>query len=192
MCSDERRTLLLMRHAKSAWPDVPDHDGPLARRGKRDAPLMGHWLNAVGYVPDLVVCSAARRATQTWKRLQPSLGSAPSATFTDRVYEATTARLLEVVRSTPATVRVMLVIGHDPGLPSLACALAAATLDIEVGGRNRTVLAGLDRMRTKFPTAAIAAFDVDGHWPEFAPRTAWLACFVTPRELGAAAARGDE
>lgn len=44
--------LLLMRHAKSAWPDVPDHERPL-----------GHWLAAAGYLPDQVMCSTARRAS---------------------------------------------------------------------------------------------------------------------------------
>jgi len=191
MCSGRQSTLLLMRHAKSAWPDVPDHDRPLARRGKRAAPLMGRWLKVAGYVPDLVVCSSARRATQTWKRMQPALGSVPSTTFTDRLYEATTAQLLDVVRSAPATVRVMLVVGHDPGLPSLACALAAATRETEAREGNPAVLADGDRMRAKFPTAAIAAFEASSGWAEFAPGTVRLAFFVAPRELRAADGAGS-
>jgi phosphohistidine phosphatase len=61
------RTLLLLRHAKSAWPDVPDQDRPLAARGRRDAPVMGHWLRTAGYLPDRVECSTALRASQTWQ-----------------------------------------------------------------------------------------------------------------------------
>ncbi len=59
------RRLVLLRHAKSAWPDMPDHERPLARRGQRDAPVMGRWLRAVGLVPDLALCSSARRTRET-------------------------------------------------------------------------------------------------------------------------------
>lgn len=75
MAPQEHRTLLLLRHAKSAWPDVPDHERPLARRGQRDAPLMGHWPRAVGYVPDRVVCSTARRAAEAAARKQAVLAA---------------------------------------------------------------------------------------------------------------------
>ena len=59
MASGAARQLLLLRHAKSAWPDVDDHERPLARRGRRDAPVAGRWLRAAGLVPDRVVCSTA-------------------------------------------------------------------------------------------------------------------------------------
>ena len=61
---------MLLRHAKSAWPDVPDHDRPLAGRGRRNAPVMGRWLRTNGYVPDQVLCSTARRARETWQLAQ--------------------------------------------------------------------------------------------------------------------------
>ena len=40
------KTLLILRHAKSAWgnPGLPDHERPLNKRGKRDAPRMGQLL----------------------------------------------------------------------------------------------------------------------------------------------------
>ena len=41
-----KRTLFLVRHAKSSWDslDLPDTERPLADRGKRDAPMMGKRL----------------------------------------------------------------------------------------------------------------------------------------------------
>ena len=42
------RRLILLRHAKSDWPDVPDRDRPLAKRGRRDAPNIGRWLRDHG------------------------------------------------------------------------------------------------------------------------------------------------
>jgi len=182
MASEDLKTLLLLRHAKSAWPDVPDHDRPLARRGRRDAPRMGRWLRAVGYVPDQVVCSTACRASQTWQLAQPALGAAPPAIFDDRVYEATAAQLLDVIRRTPAPVGTLLVVGHDPALPELARTLAAAAQEADVTG-SQAVVAAVDRMRAKFPTAAVAAFSFRGGWEHLAPGMARLAYFVTPRQL---------
>jgi phosphohistidine phosphatase len=191
MAQEDRRTLLLLRHAKSAWPDVPDYERPLARRGQRDAPLIGHWLRAAGYVPDQVVCSTARRAGQTWQLVRSALVSAPPAVFDDRVYDATAAELIDVIRLTSAPVRTLLVIGHDPALPVLARTLAAADPEDAADG-NQAVPTAADPMRPKFPTAAVAAFVFRGEWHQLAPGIARLACFVTPRELRAAADPGGE
>ena len=61
------KTLLILRHAKSSWkfPDLTDHDRPLNRRGKRDAPRMGRTLRERELVPDLVISSTATRAMDT-------------------------------------------------------------------------------------------------------------------------------
>jgi phosphohistidine phosphatase len=179
------RTLLLLRHAKSAWPDVPDRDRPLAVRGRRDAPVMGHWLRVVGYLPDRVVCSTALRAFQTWQLAQPELGANPDTVFDDRIYSASPAQLLKLIRGTPAHVGTLLVVGHDPALPELARTLAAAAPQAgprPVGAADPTAA---DRIRGKFPTAAIAAFAYAGDWELFGPGRTRLSSFVVPRELQA-------
>ena len=188
MASPGRRTLLLLRHAKSAWPDVPDHERPLAPRGRGDARIMGHWLRAAEYTPDLVLCSTARRAVKTWRLAQPALGLAPAAVFDDRVYEADAAQLLELIRRTPKPVTTLLVVGHDPALPGVALTLAeAASVGSSAG---QAMLAAVGRMRVKFPTAAVAAFVFRAEWVQLAPGLARLACFVTPAELREAADPG--
>jgi phosphohistidine phosphatase len=114
------RRLVLLRHAKSAWPDMPDHERPLARRGQRDAPVMGRWLRAADLVPDLVLCSSARRARETWQLAQSGLGAAPPVRFDDRVYEASAAALVDLIRRESGAAETLLVVGHDPAIPELA------------------------------------------------------------------------
>ena len=80
------RKVVLLRHAKSAWPDVPDDDRPLARRGGA-MPLHGR-RRALGHLPDDVVCSTARRASEAWRLAQAGLGATPPVTFDSRVYPA--------------------------------------------------------------------------------------------------------
>ena len=63
------RTLVLMRHAKSDYPDgVTDHDRPLAARGDREAGLAGDWLRETAPTIDAVLCSTATRTRQTLER----------------------------------------------------------------------------------------------------------------------------
>ena len=173
------RQLVLLRHAKSAWPDVPDHERPLARRGQRDAPVMGRWLRTAGHVPDRVLCSTARRARETWELAQSALGASPAVSFDDRVYGASAAGLLDLVHRAPRTAKTLLIVGHDPGIPELAFMLAGAAPS---GAVPRTTV---DRMKEKFPTAAVAVLELTGDWAQLGPGAARLTSFVTPREVSA-------
>ena len=184
MATGAGRRLVLLRHATSAWPAVPDHERPLARRGRRDAPVMGCWLRTAGLVPDLVVCSTARRARETWQLAQSCLSAAPPVRFDGRVYQASAVQLLDLIRREPPAAKTLLVVGHDPAVPGLALTLAGTAPDDQAGAGTGTAPAGmLDRMRVKFPTAAIAVFDCSGNWNLLGPGSTRLTCFVTPRDL---------
>jgi phosphohistidine phosphatase len=188
MTESADRKLVLLRHAKSAWPDLPDHERPLAGRGRRDAPVMGRWLRAAGHVPDQVLCSTARRTRETWQRAQPELGVAPPVRFEDQVYEASAAQLLDLARPTPPAVKTLLIVGHAPGIPDLALLLAGAAAPADGDGGSGVVpQAVIGRMRVKFPTAAIAVLELTGPWDRLGPGTARLTGFVTPRDVGAPA-----
>lgn len=117
---------MLFRHAKSAWPEVADHERPLARRGQRDAPVMGRWLHDAGLAPDRVLCSTARRARETWQLAQTGLGTAPPVTFEPGIYEGAAADLLALIQQVPSATTTLLVIGHNPAIEDLAFMLAAA------------------------------------------------------------------
>lgn len=168
---------MLLRHAKSDWPDVPDRDRPLAKRGKRDAPVIGRWLREHGYLPELVICSAARRTRQTWDLVAPELGGSPSVTFEPRAYAASALTLLYLVRELPAGCRSALLIGHNPGVSELASSLVEAAGD-EAAGDEAPGSPGL-----RFPTAAVAVLEFSGAWAALAPARARLLAYTTPRDL---------
>ena len=191
MAEDPGRLLVLFRHAKSAWPDVPDHDRPLARRGIRAAPLMGRWLREAGFLPGQVLCSTARRARETWQFAQAGLAASPPVTFDVRIYEAAATDLLVLIRQAAPATGTLLLIGHNPAIEDLALLLAApsdAAALPEAGGAGP---GDVDRMRSKFPTAAIAVLESAGSWHDLAPGQARLTAFVTPRDMGAARAEGS-
>jgi phosphohistidine phosphatase len=190
MAEDPGRTLLLFRHAKSAWPDVPDHDRPLARRGIQAAPVMGRWLREAGLLPGQVLCSTARRARETWQFAQTGLAATPPVTFDVRIYEAAATDLLALIRAASPATGTLLLIGHNPAMEDLALLLAATPDAAALPGAGGAGPGDLDRMRSKFPTAAIAVLESAGSWHDLAPGQARLTAFVTPRDLGAARAEG--
>ncbi len=170
MASDTLRRLILLRHAKSDWPDVPDQERPLAKRGRRDAPVVGRWLRRHGYLPDTVICSVARRTRQTWDRVAPELGGSPSVTFELRAYEARALTLLYLVRELPGTCRAALLIGHNPAIEELATHLAEAP----------AAAGAPPPPRLRFPTAAVAVLEFDGDWADLSPGQARLLDFAIP------------
>jgi phosphohistidine phosphatase len=178
MPSDSARRLIVLRHAKSAWPDgVPDHDRPLAGRGRRDAPAAGRWLAESGYVPDLVLCSTAQRARETWELAEAELGAHPKTTFEDRVYGAMAADLLDLAHEMPSSVRTLMLVGHDPAMRELTLELASPTQ------LDDACTKALARVRLKFPTAAIAVLAFANKWSALGPGQAQLTRFVTPSDL---------
>ncbi|MFD6289241.1 SixA phosphatase family protein [Streptomyces sp. NPDC060205] len=140
------RRLVVLRHAKSAWPDgVPDHERPLAARGRRDAPAAGRILADADCLPDLALCSTAVRARETWGLAASQWGTPPPVRLDARLYGASVAALLDAVREAPAEAETLLLIGHNPGLEELVLTLA-----------GDGVGSALDDVRVKFPTSAIA------------------------------------
>jgi len=160
---------MLLRHAKSDWPDVSDQARPLAKRGRRDAPAVGRWLRAQGYQPDVVVCSTARRTRQTWELMAPELGGSPPVTFEPRAYEASALTLLYLAQELPSRYRAALLIGHNPAISDLANSLAGPP-------------AGDDGPAIRFPTAAVAVLEFTGDWPSLAPGQARLLAFTAPAD----------
>ncbi|MFJ2721508.1 SixA phosphatase family protein [Streptomyces sp. NPDC087437] len=166
------RRLVVLRHAKSAWPEgVADHDRPLAPRGRRDAPAAGRALAEADCLPDFALCSTALRARQTWELASAQWGTPPPVRYDRRLYAADAPDLLAAVREAPPEVGTLLLLGHNPGLEELVLELAGDGLDD-----------ALDRLRSKFPTSAIAILSWHGPgWLSLAPGAALLTDLTVPR-----------
>lgn len=139
-------TLVLLRHAKSAYPTgVPDHDRPLNPRGRLDAPAAGRAVRqAVGFIETALV-STATRAQQTWE-----LSGVQAGVKQDRsdLYLASWVEMLDVVRTVDTSSAI--VVAHNPGTEDLAARLAGDSGSAEY-----------QRMLVKFPTAAFAVLRAD-------------------------------
>jgi len=139
------KTLLILRHAKSSWkfPDLSDHDRPLNRRGKQDAPEMGRILKDRELVPDLIVSSTATRAKDTAVAIAKHSGYKGKKTKNESLYAAEPAAYLKVIRELADDYERVLIVGHNPGVEELiemltgeihiipTCTLAQIEFDID-------------------------------------------------------------
>jgi phosphohistidine phosphatase len=126
-----------------------------------------------GFLPDQVLCSAARRAVETWQAVSTTLGVEVPTEFREDLYHAAPGDLLDAVRDLPPQVRSVLVIGHNPAFEDLALALA--------GSGEENALRELDR---KYPTGAMAVLDFPVEdWTEVREGTGWLRAFLRPKDL---------
>ncbi|MGH3563389.1 MAG: SixA phosphatase family protein, partial [Mycobacterium sp.] len=117
------RTLVLLRHAKSAYPaGVADHDRPLAPRGIREAGLAGDWLLANLAGIDEVLCSTAIRARQTLAHA----GIDAAVRYVERLYDAAPGVVIDEINRVGDDVSTLLVIGHEPAMSRVALGLAGA------------------------------------------------------------------
>lgn len=157
------KTLLIMRHAKSAYPPEisDDFDRPLNKRGRADLPRIARLLAAYGPRPELVLTSAARRAHQTATGLAASLGLPDSVLhLDDALYLASASTLAQAAADLPDRAQTGLIIAHNPGLEEWLRELTGA--------------------RVHLPTAGLAAVELSIHsWREIS--RGHLLYFAVPR-----------
>lgn len=165
------RWLVVLRHAKSAWPDVPDVERPLGKRGHRDAPKAGAWLRDHGRVPDQVLCSPARRARETWQLAATRMAASPPVAYDRRIYGADAGVLLRAIADCPERARTVLLVGHFPGVQELTLQLAGDDSEQDE----------LVRLRTKFPTSGIAVLAIPTSWTDLVAGVGRLTDFAVPR-----------
>ncbi|HEY1544896.1 MAG TPA: histidine phosphatase family protein [Xanthobacteraceae bacterium] len=169
------RRLLLLRHAKSSWsePGASDHARPLNHRGQETAPRIGAYLSRHKLVPDVVLCSTAKRARETWDLVAAAMRTVPAAIYVERLYDAGLRTLVDIFREADPAARSVLVVGHNPGLQEVATDLiAAGDLDDR------------ERLREKLPTGGLVVIDFAiADWSSLHTRSGRLERFVVPRML---------
>lgn len=167
--SQVTRTLILTRHAKSAWddPTLDDFDRKLNGRGRKSALAIGDWLVSEGYLPDIVLVSGAERTVETWGRMAHLFPQTSVMVSAPALYHASADMILSTIRTQDA--QTLMVICHNPGIADFANLLAESP-------------APHPRFQD-YPTGATTVFDVDANWQDLDWGHGKITDFVIPREL---------
>jgi phosphohistidine phosphatase len=156
------RQLIIMRHAKAGeLLGGPDIERALRPRGRRNAESAGAWLAGRELSPDLVLCSKARRARQTWQHVNERLRAEPELIVDARLYGADAGELLGIFAETEPQVTSVMYVGHNPAAEEVTEILIAEPI--------------------AFPTAAIAVIGVAAPWPDLAGGAGELIASWTPQ-----------
>lgn len=119
------KTLLILRHAKSkqGLEYASDMDRPLSKRGKEDALRIGQALLNLGWIPEVVLSSPAKRARQTAKRVAKAAELSAEIIYDPRLYFEGVAGQLAAIRQIPDEAEIVLLVGHNPDLENLVACL---------------------------------------------------------------------
>ncbi len=126
------KTLVIVRHGKSSWDDpfLSDHQRPLAKRGLKDAPIMGARLAEWGPPVDRVISSSAVRALATAELVTEEMGLPwDEIQIEDDLYHATENEMLELIQEQEDYLDGVMLFGHNPGMTYLVNDLS--DLDLE-------------------------------------------------------------
>lgn len=166
--------LYVLRHAKSSWadPGQKDFDRPLNQRGRDALVAIRELIAERGWEPRHIFCSPTARTRQTLTGIQAAFRDAPNVSFEAILYSGDASAYLHCLGSIENGGPAML-IGHNPMCEELCEWLA--------GGGDETAVA---KMRAKFPTGALAVFDIDkANWKSLSAGSGNLVDFIVPREL---------
>jgi phosphohistidine phosphatase len=154
---DQRRTLLVLRHAKTedTRPGSKDSQRRLTPDGEREAEQVGDYLREQEVPIDTVLCSSAARARQSLELLKLDQPKPDRVEFADLFYNAGSDTFLNAVRELPEDCHVALLVGHAPGAPALVHELT------DPATSNPKAVAAIE---SRFPAAALARLDFDGDW----------------------------
>ncbi|MCG6859245.1 MAG: histidine phosphatase family protein [Salaquimonas sp.] len=164
----------LLRHAKSSWaePGQPDFDRALSPRGADDLPRIATAMRDKGYLPDHIYCSPTLRTRLTLHGIMLAFDQPPNVDYDDGLYSGGVTAYFDCLRRHGSKDSLM-IIGHNPMCEGVSMALAKSGEAVP-----------LANMKIKFPTGALAVFDIDAaDWSKVEGGSGHLVEFIVPRQL---------
>ena len=155
----------MLRHAKSDWDADygPDHDRPLAGRGRKAAEAMGKFMGQAHLIPDLAITSTAVRARSTLQLAMKAGKWQCPMESTPRLYGVSAKEVLDVLAE-QSDAESILIVGHEPTWSEVVHMVTGASV--------------------RMATATLAVIDSDVRsWGSIRPNVGQLALLLPPRIL---------
>jgi len=122
-----KKTLYLVRHAKSSWddPSLSDFDRVLDSRGLRDAPRMADFvskkMDEAGGIKPLFISSPAKRAITTAQIFAKAIGIGDEEIILETgIYHAYASDILSIIHGLHTETNTAFIFGHNPTFTEVA------------------------------------------------------------------------
>ena len=162
-----KKTLYLVRHAKSDWSDgtLQDFERGVKKRGYKDLKMMGSYLLLRRIVPDAILSSHALRAQITADKLAKKIDYAGTIHYMEDLYQSSYTKLLNTILLQDDTLQSIFLVGHNPELTELANYLVKDNI-------------------MKIPTLGILAITFKtASWEEITEQTGKVDFFIHPKQF---------
>jgi len=172
MALQTKKRLFLLRHAM-AGNALSDGDKArsLAPKGKEDAKALGDYMMRNDFIPDIILCSPARRTRETLEGLQSSL-ELNNIRTPDILYSGTTGDYLHEIQKCEDKNQNILIIAHNPSIYELVILLAAQGSDTL-----------MQRITEGYPPASLSVIEcVCDNWADIQPAENELVNLVNPMD----------
>ena len=157
------KTLLLIRHSKSDWPEgMDDFDRPLTDLGKSNARAMAEFLKQKHINIDSFVCSPAVRAKETCELFSDVY--AKNCTSQENLYKPLENKFLSVIFDTDDNINSLALFSHNNGISNFANSLSDEIINL--------------------PTSGVVGYSVDcNHWSDFETADKKFLFFYSPKNF---------
>jgi phosphohistidine phosphatase len=163
-----QRSLYIMRHAKAeeAHGDLHDKDRELTAKGQQEALIMGTQLARQGFMPEYIYTSVANRTKHTAGLVSDVLKVASANVIEEEeLYNSSIRSYLSFINKIDASIKTVLLIGHNPTVSYLAEYLCKAEIGL-------------------MPTAGLCLLQITvPSWKEISKESATLLDFIYPEKF---------
>jgi phosphohistidine phosphatase len=165
------KRLYLLRHADSPGvPGVKDIDRELSTLGNEQAFALGQYMKSKNFLPDVVLCSHAKRTRSTLEGLTQHI-DITNVEYLPILYGGSVGDYLTQIQECDNAYNSILFIAHLPNIYGLAALLAKAKDEMIA---QRLATGG-------YAPATLSVLDVPfEHWADIQPKECPLLDVVTP------------
>ncbi len=169
------KQLFIARHARAEFDDtIPDDERSLTTRGISDCLALAKAMYALT-LPEIIICSSAKRTEQTAKNLIKSF--APHQVhleLRDDLYNASVMKIKQIIASASEQYQHLMLIGHNPAIHQLV---------MQLMNNAKISREHLLQLNTGMVPAAVALFEFNAtttSWQDFANKKSKLTWFFKP------------
>ncbi len=112
--------ITFVRHAKSSWDSfsIPDHDRTLNDRGQKDSVFMGKKMLSLGFKPQIIICSSAKRAQLTAKNIAKSVNNT-EVIIKKELYDSCPSDYVKIIGNIDEKYSDVMIVGHNPTMTDI-------------------------------------------------------------------------